>query len=97
MVELVAQSGESQFFVQAKILVSQSQPFQDALARGWKEAIDRWWNSFTAEVTDIPILLQYLHPSTKLDLVVLGHLQPSVGQRPEDRLITPLITANIIS
>lgn len=41
MVELLAQGGESRFFVHANILVSQSQPFKNALAGNWKEATER--------------------------------------------------------
>lgn len=41
MVELLAHARESRYFVHAKILVSQSQPFHDALVGNWKEATER--------------------------------------------------------
>lgn len=69
IVELLANGGESRFFIHKDILTSQSAPFRDALTGEWKEASERkidlgdWDSATVGQMIQFLYRGSYHHPS----------------------------------
>lgn len=59
--ELVAENGNKRFFVHKEVLISQSEPFRNAITGGWKEATERKLNLDDWDGETVLRLIEFLY------------------------------------